>query len=91
LQGVTDLEQELKSQEPSPIPLVVIPDKQSARLTRGVDVSFKYAPLLSRSTRQEKARETNQQSQIAVLEPEVQSSPIYCVNLVCIDVERTCH
>jgi hypothetical protein len=91
LQGIIHLEEELKPREPSPIPPVVIPDKQSARLTRGVDVSLKYAPLLSRSTREEKARETNQQSQIAALEPEVESSPIYCLDLVCIDVERTCH
>ena len=79
---IIDLEEVLKPWEPSaPLETSAIPNTLPSRSTRGLDLSSKYAQLLSRNTREEKTQETNQQPEIAVLEPEVQILNIH-VDLV---------
>ena len=73
LRDIVNLEEALTPREPSAPPEISdIPAKPPARSTRGLDLSSKYTQLLSRNTREEKTRET-QQPEIAASEPEVQS------------------
>jgi hypothetical protein len=72
MSDIVNLDEALrKPQEPSlPPELLDNSIKPLARLTRGKDVSAKYSDLLSRNTREEKTRETQQ---VEIAEPEVQS------------------
>jgi len=68
---IINLDEALKPQESSSPPELLNDSiKPSVRLTRGKDVSAKYSDLLSRNTREEKIRETQQ---VEIAEPEVYS------------------